>query len=69
MTKVALQVHDDSLAPMFMKGDVIVIDVQCNVCSDLIISSVSEKSIYLAPTPASQHSPVVGTLISHHRYF
>lgn len=69
MTKVALQVHDDSLAPVFIKGDVIVVDVQCNVCSELTISFVNEKVIYLAPTPASQHSPVVGTLISHHRYF
>ena len=69
MTKLALHVQDDFLAPSFLLGDLIVVDVDCDINIQFIITQIREKRVYLAPAHASQHSPVMGTLISHHRYF
>ena len=69
MTKVALTVDDDSMAPTFQKGDVIIVDTQSTINARLTISQIIGKDITFAPINAPLRSPVTGKLISIHRHF
>ena len=69
MTKVALTVDDDSMAPTFKKGDVIIVDVQSTINTRLTISQIIGKDIIFSPINAPLSSPVTGKLISIHRHF
>ena len=67
MTKVALTVDDDSMAPIFKKGDVVIVDVQTAVNAQLVISRIIKKEVILSPIHATENAPITGTLISTHR--
>ncbi len=69
MTKVALAIDDDSMAPIFKKGDVVIVDVQTVINTHLIISRIIDKDVIFAPIHATLSSPVTGKLISTHRHF
>ena len=69
MTKVALSVDDDSMAPTFQKGDVIIVDTQSTINTRLTISQIIGKDITFAPINAPLSSPVTGKLVSIHRHF
>ena len=69
MTKVALEVDDDSMAPIFKKGDVVIVDVQTAVNAHLTISRIIDKDVIFAPIHATLSTPVTGKLISTHRHF
>ena len=69
MTKVALEVDDNSMAPTFKKGDIVIVDVQAAVNAKLVISRIVEKKVIFAPIQATANPPVIGTLISTYRRF
>ena len=69
MTKVALAVDDDSMAPIFKKGDIVIVDVQTAVIAQLVISRIIENEVIFAPIHATENTPITGILISTHRHF
>ena len=69
MTKAALTVDDDSMAPTFKKGDVIIVDVQSTINTRLTISQIIGKDIIFAPINGPLTTPVTGKLISIHHHF
>ena len=69
MTNVAFTVDDDSMAPIFKKGDVVIVDVQTDVNTPLTISRIIDKKVIFTPTHATLCTPITGKLISTHRYF
>ena len=69
MTKVALTVDDDSMAPIFKKGDIVIVDVKMAVNAQLVISRIIENEVIFAPIHSTENTPITGTLISTHRHF
>lgn len=69
MTNVAFTVDDDSMAPLFKKGDVVLVDVQTDVNARLTINRIIGKDVIFAPNHATLCTPITGKLISTHRHF
>ena len=69
MTNVAFTVDDDNMAPIFKKGDVVIVDVQTAVNARLTIARIIDKNVIFAPVHATLCSPITGKLVSAHRHF
>lgn len=69
MTNVACMVDDDSMAPLFKKGDVVIVDVQTAVNARLTINRIIGKDVIFTPNHATLCTPITGKLISTHRHF
>lgn len=68
MTKIALSIFDDNMAPLLRTGDVIIVDTDAENIDGFILTRI-EESIVFFTHPIFPLETISGTLVATHHFF